>query len=225
MEPTNKLIEFKQFEVKGVEVKGENDFTSYAAVFGNVDRAGDVIMPGAFKKTLAENKSFIILANHDKNKPIGRTSSASEDDYGLKIEGYLGNTDRAMEWKQLMKDGVVDSFSIGYNVTKFKRNEHGGRDIFEMKLYEASPVSIPMNEKAQLLEVKELSTEDRRDGIINRFELLSKSIGDKKLRLENEAEILKLAEEYKSATQPTEVTEPEVDEAVTFTNAFKDALK
>jgi hypothetical protein len=59
--------------------------------------------------------------------------------------------------------------------------------------------------------------------------MLSKNIGDKKMKLQNEAELLKLAELYKSATQPLEAdTEPAVDPEVQanldFLTALNDAL-
>ena len=221
----NKLIEFKTFDVKGVEVK-EDEVSGYGAVFGNVDRTGDVIHKGAFKKTISENKgSVIMVANHDQNKPVGRVTNMSEDNYGLKFSGYTSKTDSGQEYKQLMKDGVIDSFSIGYKAVRWERNDHGGRDILEAKLFEISPVAIPMNPEAKLLEVKNFSDTDHRDSVIERFELLSKKLGKMEDKLQVEAEIRKLAEEYKSATQPTkEVTEPVVDKAEEFINAFKDAL-
>ena len=222
---TNKLIEFKTFDVKGVKVK-DDEVKGYGAVFGNVDRTGDVIMKGAFKKTIQENKgSVIMVANHDQNKPVGRVTEMKEDDYGLQFKGYTSNTDSGKEYKQLMKDGVIDSFSIGYKAIRYEHNEHGGRDIQEAKLFEISPVAIPMNPEAKLLEVKNLSEESHRESVVERFELLAKNLGKMEGKLQVEAEIRKLAEEYKAVTQPTEVTEPTVDKAVTFTNAFKDALK
>ena len=221
------MIEFKTFEVKG-ELNTEGEITGYGAVFGNVDRTGDVIHKGAFTKTIKENEgSVIMVANHDQNVPVGRVQSMEEDNYGLKFKGYLAKTDKAQEYKQLMKDGVVDSFSIGYKVIRGEQNEHGGRNIHELKLFEISPVAIPMNPDAKLLEVKNIDTEDHRENILERFELLAKNLGDKKNKLQNEAELLKLATEYKNATQPTEVTEPEVTEEAKqqeFLTAFKDAL-
>lgn len=223
------MIEFKNFVVKGVEVK-DNDIYGYGAAFGNVDRTGDVIMRGAFEKTIMENKgSVIMLANHDKNFPLGRVTEMEEDDYGLKFKGYMSDGAKGSEYKRLMKEGVVDTFSIGYKAIRYKRNEHGGRDIYEAKLYEISPVAIPMNPEAKLMEVKEMSFEDKREDVINRFELLAKNLGDKKLRLENEAELFKLAEEYKSVTLPSEDTAPTEEESLEaknldFINAFKDAL-
>jgi hypothetical protein len=153
-----------------------------------------------------------------------------EDATGLLFKGYLSKTERAQEYKQLMKDGVVDSFSIGYAVVKGDRNDHGGRDLAEIKLFEISPVAIPMNPEAKLLEVKNISQEDNREDTLERFEMLAKNIGDKKMKLQNEAELLKLAELYKSATQPLEAdTEPtkemsEVEANLEFLNALSEAL-
>lgn len=223
------MIEFKTFEVKGT-LNVEGEITGYGAIFDNVDRGGDVIKKGAFNKTISENGgSVIMVANHDQNKPIGRVTEMKEDATGLLFKGYLSKTDRAQEYKQLMKDGVVDSFSIGYAVVKGDRNEHGGRDLAELKLFEISPVAIPMNPEAKLLEVKNISQDDVVDDTVERFEMLAKNIGDKKMKLQNEAELLKLAELYKSATQPLESdTEPaigdEVDANLEFLNALNEAL-
>lgn len=223
------MIEFKTFEVKGT-LNVEGEITGYGAIFDNVDRGGDVIKKGAFNKTISENGgSVIMVANHDQNKPIGRVTEMKEDDTGLLFKGYLSKTDRAQEYKQLMKDGVVDSFSIGYAVVKADDNSHGGRDLSEVKLFEISPVAIPMNPEAKLLEVKNMSEGDNREEVIERFEMLAKNIGDKKMKLQNEAELLKLAELYKSVTQPLEAdTEPtkedEVNANLEFLNALNEAL-
>lgn len=223
------MIEFKTFEVKGT-LNVEGEITGYGAIFDNVDRGGDVIRKGAFNKTISENGgSVIMVANHDQNKPIGRVTEMKEDETGLLFKGYLSKTDRAQEYKQLMKDGVVDSFSIGYAVVKADNNNHGGRDLSEVKLFEISPVAIPMNPEAKLLEVKNMSEGNNREEVVERFEMLAKNIGDKKMKLQNEAELLKLAELYKSATQPSEAdTEPaigdEVDANLEFLNALNEAL-
>ena len=223
------MIEFKTFEVKGT-LNVEGEITGYGAIFDNVDRGGDVIKKGAFAKTISENGgSVIMVANHDQNKPIGRVTEMKEDATGLLFKGYLSKTDRAQEYKQLMKDGVVDSFSIGYAVVKGDRNDHGGRDLAELKLFEISPVAIPMNPEAKLLEVKNISKEDNREETLERFETLAKTIGKKSMKLQNEAELLKLAELYKSVTQPLQVDtepiiDPEVQANLDFLNALNDAL-
>jgi HK97 family phage prohead protease len=222
------MIEFKTFEVKGT-LNVEGEITGYGAIFDNVDRGGDVIKKGAFNKTISENGgSVIMVANHDQNKPIGRVTEMKEDATGLLFKGYLSKTDRAQEYKQLMKDGVVDSFSIGYAVVKGDENNHGGRDLSELKLFEISPVAIPMNPEAKLLEVKNIAKDDSQKEVIERFELLAKNIGKKTMKLQNEAEILKLAELYKAVTQPLQAdTEPiieEVDENLQFFNALNEAL-
>lgn len=208
-----KAIEYKEFETKGAKLGEDGIVRGYAAVFGNEDNQKDKIHPGAFAKTIKENGgSVVMLANHDRNKVIGRVTHLEEDSYGLKFEASLAPTDAGVEYRTLMTGGFVDKFSIGYKVIKGGRSNGGGRDIFEVKLYEVSSVAIPMNEKAVILEAKSMGEDDHRESVIKRYEDLAKSMGNKDTKLQDEAELMKLAEEYKTATQPTEVTEPEVSE-------------
>lgn len=41
-----------------LEIKdlGSGTFNGYGSTFGNIDLGGDVVMPGAFKKSLAQHK-------------------------------------------------------------------------------------------------------------------------------------------------------------------------
>ena len=225
-----KPIEFKTFEVKKAEVGENGKVIGYGAKFGNADRTGDIIHKGAFSKTIMENAgSVILLANHDQDCPIGRVTSMEEDEYGLKFEAKFASTDKAQEYRTLLADGAVDSFSIGYKAIKFDMNSEGGRNLYECKLYEISPVAIPMNPEAKLLEVKNVEELDPRDQILKRFELLAKNVGNPDNKLQLEAEVLKLANEYKQATQPEiKSTEPEVTEEANtnqFLTELKDALK
>lgn len=146
-----------------VELKASSDgiFEGYAAVFGNVDSYGDVIQPGAFTKTIQERKSKIrVLWNHDSSAPpVGKLIDISEDAYGLKIRAQLSSTPRGQEIAQLMRDGVIDSMSIGYTTVKhaYEQCDDLGREVRllqELKLYEFSPVNFPANEAATITQVK-----------------------------------------------------------------------
>ncbi len=208
----NPNIEFKQFEAKA-SYEGKRTIKGYAAAFGNVDKTGDIIHKGAFSKTIQENgKNVKLIVQHELKSPIGKVTMLKEDDYGLYFEAKIANTPAGDEYLQLMKEGVIDKFSIGYKTIRFKRTEEGGRDLFELKLFEVSPVTIPMNDKAYLIEAK---SEITSENVLDRFDKLAKLVGTgmatKGLELQLEAEVHKLAEEYKSATQPdVESTEPEV---------------
>ena len=147
------------FEVK-VDLKS-GQWQGYAAVFGNRDSGGDIIMPGAFTKTLAErgpDGTGKIKCLWEHYEPFGRLVSAKEDDFGLFIVGQA--TMDAPENKgrlAFMADGVVDEMSIGYSVPAGKATYEddddfmfGTRVIHEIKLYECSPVLFAMNELAAI---------------------------------------------------------------------------
>lgn len=146
-----------------VEIKAAADgtFEGYASVFGNVDSYGDIIMPGAFTKTIQERRGKIrVLWNHDSSAPpVGKLLDISEDGYGLKIKAQLASTPRGQEIAQLMRDGVIDSMSIGYTTVKhaYEQRDDLGREVRllqELKLYEFSPVNFPANEAASITAVK-----------------------------------------------------------------------
>lgn len=146
-----------------VEIKAGADgtFEGYAAVFGNVDSYGDIIQPGAFTKTIQERRGKIrVLWNHDSfAPPVGKLLDISEDGYGLKIKAQLSSTPRGQEIAQLMRDGVIDSMSIGYTTIRhdYEQRDDLGREVRnlrEVKLYEFSPVNFPANEAASITQVK-----------------------------------------------------------------------
>lgn len=143
------------FEFKANESKRE--FEGYASTW-DLDLGGDMIEKGAFKKTILERfpkKDIKILWQHDYNKPIGLPVSMEEDSKGLYIVGKISNTSLGNEALELMKDGVVDKMSIGYDVVKDDISEDGQvRHLKELTLYEFSPVTFPMNVGADILSVK-----------------------------------------------------------------------
>jgi HK97 family phage prohead protease len=128
----------------------------YASTFGNVDYVGDVVMPGAYKRTLDHRLSRIkVLRDHEH--PIGKPIEAYEDSKGLYTKSFISDTALGNETLTLLRDGVLDRMSIGYEpVTK----EHGQKDgqsvrfLKEIKLYEWSVVTFPANDSAAVTAVK-----------------------------------------------------------------------
>lgn len=151
-------------------------FDGYGAVFNNEDAYGDVILPGAFVKTLAEHgargKMPKMLLNHGSmggglfgssdpmaDVPIGKWTHMSEDSHGLNVKGQLINldTERGKVIHGAMKEGQLDGLSIGYKATDFSRGTKENeprRTIKEIKLYEVSPVTFPANDQAMVGAVK-----------------------------------------------------------------------
>lgn len=141
-----------KFDVKSIDEQGI--FEGYAAVFGNEDLGGDIIEPGAFKKTLQENPRMPILWQHNPREPIGVTLEAYEDMHGLRVRGQLNlETSRGREAYALLKQGALKGLSIGYDAIK-EVWEGARRRLKEIRLWEWSLVTFPMNPLAQVTAVK-----------------------------------------------------------------------
>ena len=144
------------FDAKAVAEDG--CFKGLASTFGNVDRGRDVVMPGAFKQTLADKPlgRIKMLRDHDTTMPIGVWTSLSEDKSGLVAEGQLAiNTAKGRETYELMKMGALDSLSIGYQTVDDEYDRAANvRRIKAVDLWEISVVTFPMNPSATISAVK-----------------------------------------------------------------------
>lgn len=139
---------------------GKRRIEGYAAVFGNRDAYGDIIMPGAFERSLRERPDVKVLWQHSTMQPIGLQESAVEDDFGLAVVGALTNTDLVTGTVvPLLIDGVISGLSIGYNVLEEDYDgDLGAWLLKDIELFEWSPVTFPANELATISTVKELGT-------------------------------------------------------------------
>lgn len=149
-------FEVKQFDYEGRTVEG------YAAAFGNVDLGKDIIHPGAFSKTLAERGNKVrFLWQHDTHEPIGKPVEMREDNAGLFMKAIISDTARGRDALALLRDGAINGLSIGYDAipggTDFSKSEDGEpiRNLRELRLWEVSLVSMPMNEMATITALKE----------------------------------------------------------------------
>lgn len=154
-------------QLKALEESGE--FTGYGSVFGNVDAYGEVVMPGAFKKSLAEHKRNKtrpkMFWQHDPYRPIGSWLEMAEDDTGLLVTGKLNmGVQQGAEAYALLKAEDIDGLSIGYRVVKaFDDEAEGVVRLKELNLIEVSVVSLAANDQATVGAVKAAEIETLRD--------------------------------------------------------------
>lgn len=163
------IVSYKDFEgvetlkaVKDVDPRGRT-ITGYAAAFNNVDLGGDLIEPGAFKKTIKErgpkgsNRVFF-LNQHDTWQIVSKPTVLKEDSYGLYHESPVPDTTLGNDVLKLFDAGIMDSFSIGYKVTT-ENTINKINHLKELFLYEYSGVTFPMNEAAVSTGVKSISVD------------------------------------------------------------------
>lgn len=167
------LVEKKTITLEDVKFDADaGTFKGYASVFGVKDLQNDIIVQGAFRKTIKDNNGlFVLLDQHDIKKEIGLVR-ASEDEKGLFVEGefYVDpQADPAKElrlaretyikMKRRQEAGKPLQFSIGYRAIN-PRFEKGARILAEVGLAEVSTVTFPAAPLAITTDVK---AEDRPD--------------------------------------------------------------
>ena len=137
---------------------GSRIITVYYSAFGNVDSDGDVIVPGAFTKTLKENgpsaKNRIWhLFNHSTEKPIAKPFEMMEDGFGLKARVKMPNTTLGNDTYELYKEGHITEHSIGFQTIKSQAKSRYN-EINEIKLFEGSSVLWGANANTPTVGVK-----------------------------------------------------------------------
>lgn len=148
-----------------LEVKAVNDdgtFEGYGSVFNVIDSYREIVLPGAFKKSIDEHKqkgsSPALLWQHDSRSPIGVWDAMAEDDYGLKMSGRLAlDTQLGKEAHSLLKMGAVRGLSIGFSVAvdgEEYDEQHRVWNLKEINLWETSIVTFPANQSAQVTSVR-----------------------------------------------------------------------
>jgi hypothetical protein len=158
--PTTHEYKELPFEITNLDMTGRT-IEGYAAIFGNVDLGNDVIHSGAFRKTLAERGNKVrFFWQHDRNEPLGKPIEMREDAKGLFVKAIVSDTARGRDALALLKDGAITGLSIGYDAipggTDVSKAEDGRvvRNLRELRLWEFSLVSLPMNEQAEVLALK-----------------------------------------------------------------------
>ena len=161
----NENLEYKdcELELKVAPGDGPGILEGYAAVFGNVDRANEVIEPGAFAKSIEEFKSSGFLCNgHNWKEELGTIVDAKEDERGLYVVAEFFSTPDAQQVRSRLAEkqsrGRKQGMSIGYHV-KSAEKRNGVRYLSEIDVMEASVVTVPANPKAQVSAIKESDPE------------------------------------------------------------------
>lgn len=121
---------------------------------------------GAFAKTIVERGDRVkLLSQHaSRTNPLGKALTLREDAAGLYGEFYVSRTAAGDEALELVRDGALDSFSVGFAPVK---HEKRGRVTWrtEVALREASLVTFPAYDGALVGGVRalDLTPEDLAD--------------------------------------------------------------
>lgn len=148
-------------KIKSVSETGE--FEGYGSVFGVEDSYSDVVVKGAFQKSLAlwaeKGRLPSMLWQHKMSEPIGIYTEMKEDDHGLYVKGRLliDGDDLAKRAHAHAKAGSLGGLSIGFILKDWEYDSQKGVYLLkEIDLWEVSLVTMPANDEARISEVKSM---------------------------------------------------------------------
>ena len=186
----------------GITPSSTGGFVGYAARFLNIDRQGDIILPGAFQKSIQEfmDSGGLVLSDHENKTSavIGTLNDATEDRSGLKVDVTFSATKAGQDIRTLLREKAVRKMSISFlartperiskkqvselwdrygykpNATQIRLSEKGANLIKEVsEIIEVSVVPIPANSDASIISVKAHSDDDTPTPVVD-ASLLSK---------------------------------------------------
>ncbi len=155
-----KIRDFR-LDVKEESIQADGAFEGYASVWDELDAYKEVVIPGAFTKSIGKWQSRgrfpPMLWQHRSGEPIGPITALKEDDRGLFIAGQLliDDVPRAREARALMKSKAITGFSIGFDPIGEEYDSRAGiLKLTELDLWEVSVVTFPALESAGVSGIK-----------------------------------------------------------------------
>ena len=164
----------QNLEVKDVDSK-QGIVSGYFSAFGMVDSDGDIMMQGAFKRSIQdwgpEAKGRIKhLLNHDPSKPLGKIIELKEDGYGLFYRSQVGKHQLGQDFVKMVESGLISEHSIGFRTLREQKND-SANEIHEVMLFEGSSLTAwGANEHTPMLGIKSIKNIDEIKEQIRNFE-------------------------------------------------------
>ena len=148
-------------EFKAEEENGTRTIEGFASTYGNIDSHNDIVMPGAFTKSIKSRKP-VMLWQHKNDMPIGVWDEFEDGKDGLRLKGRIFDTALGNDAYKLAKGGALNGLSIGFSTKRFSIDaKKNVRQLEEVELYEVSLVTFPANEKAAITRVKNKPATER----------------------------------------------------------------
>jgi uncharacterized protein len=156
----------------------EGMFEAVVSVFDNKDLGGDIVRPGAFKKSLEHwsqaDSPIPVYWSHRLDDPtmnIGEVVEAKELDTGasmpdwvnawvrehggLYIKAKLDDFGMGKQVRHLMKQRRVKQFSFTYDVVNEQRSkDNDANELLDLHLHEVGPTPLGMNPLTELISAK-----------------------------------------------------------------------
>ncbi len=122
--------------------------TGYFANFNNVDSDNDLILPGAFKKSISDtgplssNPRIKHLLNHNPEQPLGKILLLIEDSKGLYYESQVGSHSLGKDFLKMVESDLINEHSIGFRkIESEKSSDNSTTYLKQLQLWEGSSLT------------------------------------------------------------------------------------
>lgn len=122
--------------------------TGYFANFNNIDSDGDIILPGAFKKSISDtgpnstNPRIKHLLNHNPEQPLGKILVLQEDAKGLYYESQVGSHSLGKDFLKMVESDLINEHSIGFRKIESEKSEDKTANYLkQLQLWEGSSLT------------------------------------------------------------------------------------
>lgn len=160
---TTPQLEHREFEVRLAE-SADNDkreFTGIAVPWDSIANIAGLYEERIARGAVVESDDAKVWWRHAE--PIGRITSAKDGEDGWEITGVLSRTSRGDEAYTLLRDGVVDRLSIGFEPLEHTDETHDDGSVTRtrtrIRVREVSIVPLPAYSGAAVTQVREARTE------------------------------------------------------------------
>lgn len=157
----NQSGENPTIQIKDLDLS-KNEVAFYFSAYNNKDSDGDVIKPGAFKKTFAEQKGRIkYLYNHNTTQSPGVIKELGEDSHGAFAVATFYELPEPIgpAVKEMYKKGGITEHSMGFRAVREGYDQMEDANIItEIKLWEVSALTAwGANMNTPMIGVKNIS--------------------------------------------------------------------
>ena len=101
-----------------------------------------------------------LLAQHEKNNPIGRMQNFQETEDGIYASFKVSASQKGQDYLIMASEGLIDGLSVGVEVISSKERKDGTLVVTAARLMETSLVESPAFDAARVLDVAAEATEE-----------------------------------------------------------------
>lgn len=188
---TGRQVFFKSYSSPQIDVdENSREVQGYIAAFDNRDEDGDVILKGAFQKSINERgpqsstaRKIAYLWNHDTGQPVGVFTDLWEDSKGLAFKGVLDDTQIGRDTLTRYKSGSVNNHSIGHfyvwDKIDVEKDAKGAKTFYlkEVNVFEGSALPLGANENTPYTGKKGMALHDAGVVLDHETKLFLKRLG------------------------------------------------